>query len=146
LQTDFARFFSSIYTHSIPWAIHGKAWSKANRRAASTGNDLDAAIRNGQDGQTVGIPVSSDVAHVVSEIIASAIDESAFSRTPPGFRYVDDYFLCFDSEANAIKGMERLSAAARDFEIDLNYAKTSIHHVKDILDEVGLDQLGLPLQ
>ncbi|MDB5070597.1 MAG: hypothetical protein JWM87_1708 [Candidatus Eremiobacteraeota bacterium] len=141
LQTDFARFFSSIYTHSIPWAIHGKPWSKANRRTPSTGNDLDAAIRNGQDQQTAGIPVSSDVAHVVSEIIASVIDANAFPRTPSGYRYVDDYFLCFDSEADAVKNLERLASAAREFEIDLNYSKTSIQHVKELLDEVGLDQL-----
>jgi hypothetical protein len=105
------------------------------------GNDLDAAIRDGQDNQTAGIPVSSDVSHVVSEIIASVIDATAFSRAPSGYRYVDDYFLAFDSEADAVNAMERLSSAARNYEIDLNYSKTSIRHVKDLLEEIGLDEL-----
>jgi len=30
LYTDISRYYSTIYTHSIPWAIHGKAPCKAN--------------------------------------------------------------------------------------------------------------------
>src|SRR5438105_2878527 len=29
LRTDIARFYPSIYTHSIPWALHSKATAKA---------------------------------------------------------------------------------------------------------------------
>ncbi|MNP23021.1 hypothetical protein D3C76_1157130 [compost metagenome] len=28
LRTDISRFFPTIYTHSVPWALHGKAISK----------------------------------------------------------------------------------------------------------------------
>lgn len=33
VSADLRSFFHSIYTHSIPWAIYGKAWAKipANR-------------------------------------------------------------------------------------------------------------------
>jgi hypothetical protein len=31
IQTDISRFYHSIYTHSIPWALHGKAKAKADR-------------------------------------------------------------------------------------------------------------------
>jgi hypothetical protein len=40
LRTDISKFYHSIYTHSIPWAIHGKAYAKANRRVANLGNTL----------------------------------------------------------------------------------------------------------
>ena len=30
-RTDIARFYHSIYTHSIPWAYHGKRVAKADR-------------------------------------------------------------------------------------------------------------------
>jgi hypothetical protein len=32
LKTDVARFYHSIYTHSIPWVIHGKAAAKKKQR------------------------------------------------------------------------------------------------------------------
>jgi len=31
LKTDVAGFYPSLYTHSIPWAIHGKQTAKTNR-------------------------------------------------------------------------------------------------------------------
>jgi len=63
VKCDVSRFFHSIYTHCIPWALHGKAASKADRKVDSAtifGNRLDYIIRQGQDGQTVGIPVGPD--------------------------------------------------------------------------------------
>jgi hypothetical protein len=38
LRADFARFYPSIYTHSIGWAIHGKARSRANKNNTLFGN------------------------------------------------------------------------------------------------------------
>lgn len=52
LRTDINRYYQSIYTHSIPWAVHTKAIAKANRTMALIGNCLDLLTRAGQDGQT----------------------------------------------------------------------------------------------
>ena len=41
LHADFSRFYNSIYTHSIPWAIHGKVNARADREYALYGNRLD---------------------------------------------------------------------------------------------------------
>jgi hypothetical protein len=30
LFADISRFYGTLYTHAIPWALHGKAWSKKN--------------------------------------------------------------------------------------------------------------------
>lgn len=46
LQTDISTFYQSIYTHSIPWAMHTKPFAKANRGRAHYGNRLDTCIRN----------------------------------------------------------------------------------------------------
>ena len=62
--TDISRFYHSIYTHSIPWAYHGKAKSKSDTTYNSQQtffNRADAIIRNGQDGQTIGLPVGPDL-------------------------------------------------------------------------------------
>lgn len=41
LQTDVSRCYNSIYTHSIPWALHGKPAAKANHSLSLLGNRLD---------------------------------------------------------------------------------------------------------
>jgi hypothetical protein len=55
LRTDIARFYGSIYTHSIPWALEGKTKAKTFRHGGFA-NNLDLAVREMQDGQTLGIP------------------------------------------------------------------------------------------
>jgi len=94
-ETDIARYYHSIYTHSVPWALHNKATAKANRKPSLWGNILDTLLRNAQDGQTVGIPVGPDTSRVVGEIIGVAIDKkvNANVRAEAGqaTRFVDDY-------------------------------------------------------
>lgn len=50
LRTDLSRFYHSVYTHAIPWALHGKALAKNRRRDLTLlGNRLDKLISEGQD-------------------------------------------------------------------------------------------------
>ena len=81
LVTDITTFFSSVYTHTIPWALHGKAIAKRKRssskRSASVfGNNLDERCMAAQDGQTIGLPIGPDTSHILAEILAVAIDEA----------------------------------------------------------------------
>src|ERR1700756_3777444 len=57
LKSDLSRFYHSVYTHALAWAVHGKSIAKKNRSYALLGNRLDLLSRNGQDGQTIGVPV-----------------------------------------------------------------------------------------
>ena len=57
LRTDLARFYPSIYTHSIPWAIHGKTAARSDKKYKLLGNRLDLWLRETQDKQTGGIPI-----------------------------------------------------------------------------------------
>ena len=75
LKTDIRNFYHSIYTHSIPWALHGKQISKAKRKPGDLiGNRLDLFARNCRDGQTSGIPIGPDTSFLLSEILLSTID------------------------------------------------------------------------
>ncbi|TKJ07541.1 RNA-directed DNA polymerase, partial [Bacillus cereus] len=65
LRTDISRFFPTIYTHSIPWACHGKTFAKKNRKNNHFGNALDTNIRNTQDQQTFGIPIGPDSSYII---------------------------------------------------------------------------------
>ena len=82
LKTDISRFYHGIYTHSIPWAIHGKAAAKSNRGMGLLGNRLDFWTRQGQDGQTIGIPIGPDTSLVLSEMIMQRCDQELLSKIP----------------------------------------------------------------
>jgi hypothetical protein len=83
LKTDIARFYPSIYTHSIPWALHGKDAARKDKEYKLLGNRLDLWMRETQDKQTGGIPIGPDTSFVVGEVIASAIDLRLKERIAP---------------------------------------------------------------
>jgi len=74
LRTDISRFYGSIYTHSIPWVLDGKTRAKKSRKRGLA-NNLDKALRDLQDGQTLGIPVGPDASLVIAELIACSVDK-----------------------------------------------------------------------
>lgn len=128
LRADISRFYHSIYTHSIPWALHTKSYAKVNRRAPLLGNILDTWVRNGQDGQTVGVPIGPDTSFLLSEIILGAADEKLFGKAGPlqGVRYIDDYELGFSTRAKAEDVMAALQEVLSEYELALNPKKTGI--------------------
>jgi hypothetical protein len=117
LKADFARFYPSIYTHSIGWAIHGKTRARRDRKNSLCGNRLDLWIRETQDKQTGGIPVGPDTSYAIAEAIASRIDwllsrEVRFEIK--GTRYIDDYHLYFESLSKTEAALAALHRAARE--------------------------------
>lgn len=132
-MTDISRFYHSIYTHSIPWAIHGKGNSKSDTSPKSknnTFNQADYILRNGQDGQTVGLPVGPDISRVFAEIIGTAIDLEFQSRCPniqyTALRHVDDVWIGTNSYQDAENCLWKYREAIREFELDINESKTHI--------------------
>ncbi|KGK42725.1 hypothetical protein LH51_04750 [Nitrincola sp. A-D6] len=140
LITDISTFFPSIYTHTIPWALHGKVEAKRNseRSAMYFGNILDQKSMGIQDRQTIGLPIGPDTSHIIAEIIGVAIDiqvKEALKGWPQGFRYVDDYFLFFDTREDAEKCLAQLTKSISNFELQINPAKTKIVEVKELVEE-----------
>ncbi|MCX6976256.1 MAG: RNA-directed DNA polymerase, partial [Verrucomicrobia bacterium] len=78
IKTDISKFYPTIYTHSVVWALKGKPWAKAwirsRRRTEEFATELDSALQNCQDRQTIGIPIGPFTSRIVSEIIGTAID------------------------------------------------------------------------
>nr|WP_275441580.1 RNA-directed DNA polymerase [Brevibacillus laterosporus] len=143
LRTDISRYYPTIYTHSLPWAIHTKAFAKRNRQNIHYGNLLDECMRNCQDSQTIGIPIGPDTSLIISEIIGAEIDYLFSQRVPQarGFRFVDDYYLYFDTIANAEQACSALHQILREFELDHNLAKTSITHLPELLEKEWASEL-----
>jgi hypothetical protein len=129
LIADVSNCYRSIYTHSIPWALHGKAAAKQNRTMALAGNRIDRLVRQNQDQQTIGIPIGPDTSLLIAEAVLSAIDTQINQSFQDirGFRYYDDYEFVFSSADSAGRVLAGLQQALQGFELELNPTKTEIH-------------------
>ncbi len=137
LKIDIAKFYSSIYTHSIPWALHTKPIAKVHRnRTPYYGNALDEDCRKMQDGQTIGLPIGPDTSRIISEIILSSIDRDIQTELGylNGVRVVDDYHLYFRSRGELEKGRAIVSRTLKDFELELNQNKEQLLELPEIIE------------
>jgi hypothetical protein len=134
IKTDIARFYSSVYTHSVPWALLGKEWVKANLHTAvyksSFANQIDKAVLAGQSGQTMGIPVGPDTSRILAELIMVAVEELAAAKIDDferrAIRYVDDIFIGIRHPELYADLVARVSEALHSYELELNSSKTEL--------------------
>lgn len=141
LKADIVRFYPSIYTHSISWALHGKKASKANRSKDLLGNEIDELMRNCQDGQTNGIPVGPDTSLLIAEMLLSQVDQKLASRKLDGIRYIDDYELVFNSETDSMAALAKLEESLLEFELHLNPSKTKVLSLPQPLEDSWVAEL-----
>lgn len=83
LHTDIVDCYGSIYTHSIPWAIHSKteAKKKENRNNKSfVGVMIDTHLQDMNYGQTNGIPQGSSLMNFIAEIVLGYVDSLLAKR------------------------------------------------------------------
>lgn len=136
VKIDVARFYPSIYTHSIPWAVHGKQQSKGDRGIRSSrvyANKLDYIVRQAQDQQTIGIPIGPDTSRIISELVACAVDQNfaaQIKRDIVGTRLVDDVYLGATSVDDAENLMSAYRDSLRQYELDINENKTGIFEAR----------------
>ncbi len=140
---DISEFYHSIYTHSIPWALHTKATAKANRGLQLFGNAIDKLIRESQDGQTMGIPIGPDSSFVIAEILLTTIDAELVRRIPGirGLRFIDDYELSCSDMAPAEAALAALQGTLLEFELRVNPRKTEIKVAPLKFDPVWVSEL-----
>jgi hypothetical protein len=142
LQADITRYYPSIYTHSIPWALHTKEVAKANQRDDGYfGNGIDKLVRNMQDGQTVGIPIGPVSSLIIQEIVGTTIDHE-FKREYGvglvGYRYTDDMEYYFSSSEEAERALNILNKILKNYGLDLNNSKTKVLKIPQILESEWL--------
>ena len=147
LKTDIANFYPSIYTHSIAWALHTKSFAKSNRNTPLLGNELDRMVRDGQRGQSVGIPIGPDTSFVIAEMLLSAVDEE-FCTTmagnglkPNGYRSYDDFEFGFVTRADADTAISILQKVLSEYELQLNPSKTSVIELPSPLEASWVSEL-----
>ena len=146
LKTDISKYYPSIYTHSIPWVIHGKAFAKdkINRNNKDLlGNKLDRSVQRTMYGQTNGIPIGPDTSLIISELVGCKIDNLLLTDFPnlKGYRYVDDMYLFFRSLGDAEKCLLKIQEHLKEFELRVNAEKTEIRKLPNGIEPEWVIQL-----
>lgn len=143
LHADIANCYASIYTHSIPWALHSKEIAKKNRDPNNLlGNSIDFHLKSMNYGQTNGIPQGSVLMDFIAELLLRAVDKELAKRLKKYnvtnykiLRYRDDYRIFTLNQTESMLILKNLSEVLALFGLKLNSAKTrsSTNVVKDSL-------------
>lgn len=131
LHTDVTDCYGSLYTHSIPWALHGFEEAKSNRRN-NFGDKIDSHIRAGRYGQTNGISQGSVLMDFVAEIVLGYVDEQISSALGEStdfriLRYRDDYRIFANSDDRAEAILQVISDKLRSVGMRLGVSKTLLN-------------------
>jgi len=97
---------------------------------------LDKAISDGQDGQTIGLPIGPDTSLVVAELLLASVDVELTRRMPriSAHRHVDDYELGTSSRNEAEDFLGFLQECLGRNELALNPDKTHIQDLPQLLE------------
>ena len=147
VKTDIKNFYPSIYTHSIPWALHGKDVIKYRSRGkgqkkspnkfnlvAFFGNRLDKLFQNANDGCTNGIPIGPAVSDLIAEIVLSAVDREASKNFPKDVevvRFKDDYRILAKRGNDARAVIKAIQESLSNFNLELNDKKTDSYDLPE---------------
>ena len=134
MHTDISDCYGSIYTHSIPWALHTKknAKKKKNRNDKSLiGVAIDNYLQDMNYGQTNGIPQGSILMDFVAEIVLGYIDlllseqlEDLRITDYRILRYRDDYRIFSNNNFQSEQTTKELSKILTSLGLKLNADKT----------------------
>ncbi len=134
LHTDITDCYSSIYTHSIPWALHKK--TEAKKRENRNNQDLigvaiDTHLQDMSYAQTNGIPQGSILMDFIAEIVLGYVDillskklEELSLTDYQILRYRDDYRIFTNNPFEAEQIAKLLSELLSDLGLKLNADKT----------------------
>jgi len=145
LKADISRFFYTAYTHSLPWAVLGKAkakdwWASQQKKLKSHwSNKLDDALQACQSRETFGIPVGPDTSRIIAELLLAGVEKDAkflsAVKGRPACRLMDDFVIGFDDEDSARAGLISLRHALWAFNLQLNDEKTGVQSSKHSFKE-----------
>ncbi len=152
-ETDIANCYSSIYTHSITWALHGKEESKLllqkDKLKGKLGHSIDVMIQGMSYGQTNGIPQGSILMDFIAEMVLGYIDvklekgikESKITNYHI-IRFRDDYRIFVNTKEDGKQILKCLSDVAHDMGLRLNSSKTDSAD-SIVLKSVKKDKIAL---
>lgn len=129
LHTDVTDCYGALYTHSIPWALHGMENAKNNKGEPLLGNKIDSHIRASRYGQTNGISQGSVLMDFIAEIVLGYVDKLIDDKLQGEndfkiLRYRDDYRIFANSDERAEFILKTVSDQLRVVGMKLGVVKT----------------------
>lgn len=148
LHTDITDCYGSIYTHSVPWAIHTKPVAKVNRDPnGNLGNVIDKHLRDMAFGQTNGIPQGSVLMDFIAEMVLGYADTELSIRIQQAniqdyhiIRYRDDYRIFSNNPQDAEIITKILTEILIELGMRLNAQKTLVSN-NVIRDSIKPDKI-----
>jgi hypothetical protein len=148
LHTDITDCYGSIYTHSIPWAIHTKPIAKAKRDPnGNLGSVIDKHLRDMAFGQTNGIPQGSVLMDFIAEMVLGYADTELSIRIQQAniqdyhiIRYRDDYRIFSNNPQNTELITKILTEILIELGMRLNTQKTLVSN-NVIRDSIKPDKI-----
>jgi hypothetical protein len=133
LHADLTDCYTSVYTHSIAWAVHGKPKAKAQKSDQSLiGNAIDARIQDMRNGQTNGIPQGSVLLDLIAELVLGYADLELSQRLANDkitafqiLRYRDDYRIFVNDSQVGESILRALTEILIALGLKLNVSKTT---------------------
>ena len=145
IKLDINSFFDSIYTHTIPWAMHTKILAKKSDGKSSVGDKLDICTREMNYGQTNGILVGNAFSRIISEIILCTIDKGiqAKFKQIKCCRFVDDYHIFLKDSAQIQNVVSFIRYELGKYELMLNENKIQINESPFVYEKPWVEEVKL---
>lgn len=133
LHTDIVDCYSSIYTHSVAWALHTKKEAKEKKGDKNLiGNIIDKHLQDMSFGQTNGIPQGSVLMDFIAEMVLGFADlelSEVLSQSSINdykiVRYRDDYRIFTNNPCEGEVILKYLTEVLIELGLRLNPHKTS---------------------
>lgn len=144
VRTDISTCFQSMYSHALAWAIEGKSEAKKKRNNKDEWfNELDKKTRALKNNETHGLLIGPHASNLLSEIILTVVDRQLCELGYEYIRNIDDYTCYVETYEKAQSFLTDLASKLREFDLQLNYAKTKIEELPVALTENWVHKLGL---
>lgn len=147
MHSDIAECYGSVYTHSIPWALHTKTFAKQNRGDQYVGNKIDKLLRYMSFGQTNGIPQGSSLMDFIAEMVLGYADlKLSVKLNEKGItdykilRYRDDYRIFTNNPQASEEITKYLTEILIGLGMRLNAQKTFISN-NVVIDSIKPDKI-----
>jgi len=134
LHTDITDCYGSIYTHTIPWALHTKPIAKDKKDDKSLiGNIIDKHLQDMSYGQTNGIPQGSVLMDFIAEMVLGYTDFELSEKIKQAniedyqiIRYRDDYRIFSNNPQTTELVAKLLTELLIELGMKLNAQKTIV--------------------
>ena len=135
LKSSITEWHDSLYTHSIPWALHGKETAKKIRGPSLLGNRIDKLLQAMSNGQTNGIPRGSVVTDFIAEMVLGSADlelktvlEDEKIEDYKILRYRKGYRIFVNNPADGERILKAITERMIELGMQLNPSKTKVNN------------------